>query len=79
MHGVYLSQLRLPKGAVISLIVRDGAPIDVLPTLRLERGDQLLVVAPEKLRGATERRLRAVNRGGALASWFGEGGAPADQ
>ena len=31
MHGVYLSQLRLPKGAVIALIVRGGSPIDVVP------------------------------------------------
>jgi cell volume regulation protein A len=76
MHGVYLSQLRLPKGAVIALIVRGGSPIDVSPALRLERGDQLLVVAPEQVRGATERRLRAVSRGGALASWFGERGGP---
>ncbi len=77
MHGVYLSQLRLPKGAVIALVVRGGEPVDVAPTLRLERNDQLLVVAPERVRSATERRLRAVSRGGALAGWFGDRGGPA--
>ncbi|GGM12421.1 potassium/proton antiporter [Nakamurella endophytica] len=74
MHGVYLSQLRLPAGAVIALLVRDEAPVDVTPTVRLQSGDQLLVVTPERLRTATERRLRAVSRGGALAGWFGERG-----
>lgn len=76
MHGVYLAQLRLPKGAVIALVVRNGEPVDVAPTLRLERNDQLLVVAPERVRSATERRLRAVSRGGALAGWFGDPDGP---
>ena len=44
------------------------------PNVRLQSGDQLLVVAPERVRAATETRLRAVGRGGALANWFGERG-----
>ena len=74
MHGVYLSQLRLPAGAVISLLLRDEQLIAVSPTLRLQAGDQMLIVAPERIRSATERRLRAVSRAGALAGWFGERG-----
>ena len=74
LHGVYVSQLRLPPGAVIALIVRDGSPVPVERTVRLQSGDQLLIVTPEKDREGTERRLRAVSRGGALASWFGERG-----
>ena len=74
MHGVYISQLRLPAPAVIALLLRDGEPIPVVPTVRLQSGDQLLIVAPEPVRSRTERRLRAVSRGGALAGWFGERG-----
>ena len=74
MHGVYMSQLRLPTPATISLLLRDGEPVHLTPNIRLQSGDQLLIVAPERVRAATERRLRAVGRGGALATWFGERG-----
>jgi cell volume regulation protein A len=43
------------------------------PETRLRRGDQLLVVTTSPARVATERRLRAVGRGGRLANWLGEG------
>ena len=78
MHGVYVSQLRLPAPAVIGLLLRNGEPVPVDPNIRLQSGDQLLVVAPERVRAATERRLRAVSRGGALATWFGERGNSLD-
>ncbi len=74
MHGVYVSQLRLPVPSTIGLLLRDGEPVTVSSTVRLQSGDQLLIVAPERVRAATERRLRAVGRGGALATWFGETG-----
>ncbi|MBM9466917.1 potassium/proton antiporter [Nakamurella leprariae] len=73
MHGVYVNELRLPAPAVVSLLVRDGRPVPVAPLVRLQAGDQLLVVAPEQVRAAVERRLRAVGRGGALAAWFQRG------
>ncbi len=78
MHGVYLSQLRLPSKAVVALVVRAGSPVAVEPTVRLQSGDQLLIVTPERLRVATERRLRAISRAGALATWFGERGDRTD-
>ena len=73
MHGVYLSPVAAAAGCG-DRVDRAGRLADRRRTrhVRLERGDQLLVVTPEKVRGATERRLRAVSRGGALASWFGE-------
>jgi cell volume regulation protein A len=73
LHGVYLTQLRLPEGAVVALLMRQGAPVQTDRTTRLQAGDQVLIVTPERVRTATERRLRAVARGGALARWFGEG------
>ena len=78
MHGVYISQLRLPVPATISLLMRNGEPVHLNPNIRLQSGDQLLIVAPEPVRAATERRLRAVGRGGPLATWFGDRGDRAD-
>ncbi|TKV60484.1 potassium/proton antiporter [Nakamurella flava] len=77
LHGVYVAQLRLPQSATIGLLLRNGEPMDILPTLRIQSGDQLLVLAPERVRSATEERLREVSSGGALARWFrtGPGGS----
>jgi cell volume regulation protein A len=74
MHGVYLSELRLPEGATVSLIVREGAGFTPGKSTRLQEGDQLLVVTTEQARDAVERRLRAVDRAGRLARWKGESG-----
>ena len=74
LHGVYLSELRLPAGASLSLIVRGAESFTPQKTSRLQEGDQLLVVATEKSRDAAERRLRAVDRAGRLARWRGESG-----
>jgi cell volume regulation protein A len=70
MHGVYLSQLRLPKSTTVALILREGVSLPVTPTTRLQTGDDLLIVAPQNVRGATEQRLRAVSRNGPLVGWF---------
>jgi cell volume regulation protein A len=74
MHGVYLSELRLPVGATVSLLVREGISHTPAPGSRLQVHDQLLVVATEKVRGETERRIRAVDRAGRFARWKGETG-----
>jgi cell volume regulation protein A len=66
----------LPPPTTIALLLRDGEPVTVTPNVRLQAGDQLLVVAPERVRTATEKRLRAIGRGGPLANWFGERGDP---
>jgi cell volume regulation protein A len=71
MHGVEIGELRLPPGASVSLIVRDGRTL--VPTERtvLRHADELLVVAPRKSREQTEDRLRAVSLRGRLAHWLG--------
>ncbi|MEC3977695.1 potassium/proton antiporter [Amycolatopsis sp. H20-H5] len=74
MHGVYLSELRLPGGATVSLVVRGGAGFTPQKTSRLQENDQLLVVTTAAVRDATEQRLRAVDRAGRLARWKGESG-----
>lgn len=74
LHGVYLTELRLPTGATVSLVVRDGAGFTPQSTTRLQEGDQLLVVTTAEDRVAAERRIRAVHRAGRLARWRGETG-----
>lgn len=70
MHGVEVGELRLPPGASVALIVRDGQ--SKVPTDRtvLRRGDDLLVVTPRKVKDRTEGRLRTVSKSGRLASWL---------
>jgi len=74
LHGVYVSELRLPSDASLTLLVRAGHSFVPLATTRLNRGDQLLVVTTIASREATMRRLRAVSRAGRLANWRGEAG-----
>lgn len=71
MHGVEVGELRLPHGASVSLVIREGE--SMVPERRtvLRRGDELLVVTPRKLRAQTDERLRAISRGGRLAQWLG--------
>lgn len=74
LHGVYLAELRLPKGASVSLIVRGGKGFTPQDSTRLQQRDQLLVVTTARVRDAAERRIRAVDRAGRLARWRGETG-----
>jgi potassium/hydrogen antiporter len=73
MHGVEISELRLPHGAAVTLVVREDKSFVPLPSTILQRGDELLVVATDQVRDRTEARLRAVGRGGKLAGWLGTG------
>ena len=74
LRGVYLRELRLPRGATVSLVVRDDEAFTPGGDTRLREGDQLLVVTTEQAREAAERRIRAVDRAGRLARWYGESG-----
>ncbi|ATO17259.1 potassium/proton antiporter [Micromonospora sp. WMMA2032] len=74
LAGVHVDELRLPVGAAVTLVLRDGVGFVPGPDTRLKVGDSLLIVATAGVRDATERRLRAVSRRGRLARWFGEYG-----
>ncbi|MFE2158553.1 potassium/proton antiporter [Streptomyces lydicus] len=74
MHGVEVGELRMPAGAAVTLVVRDGSSFVPAPSTVLRRGDELLVVATDPVRDAAERRLQAVSQGGKLAGWLGTGG-----
>jgi cell volume regulation protein A len=70
LHGVYVDELRLPPGAVLSLVVRDKEGQVPTRDTRLQTGDQLLIVATTDSRAAAEDRLRAVSKDGKLARWY---------
>lgn len=69
LHGVYVDELRLPRGAALSLVVRDEVSFVPDRDTRLQRGDELLLVATRAARNAAEERLRAVSEAGRLARW----------
>jgi cell volume regulation protein A len=71
LAGVHIDELRLPPGAVVTLVLRDGAGFVPQPRTRLRSGDSLLIVTTAEARDATEARLRAVGKRGRLARWLG--------
>jgi cell volume regulation protein A len=73
LRGVYLRELRLPRGATVSLVVREDEAFTPSGETRLRELDQLLVVATAGVRRATEERIRAVDAAGRLARWRGGG------
>jgi cell volume regulation protein A len=72
MHGVEVGELRLPKGASVSMVIRDGETLVPERRTVLRHGDDLLVVTPRRLREKTEERLRQVSAHGRLAQWLGQ-------
>lgn len=74
LSGVSVSELRLPPGSVITLILRDGQIFVPDKDTVLRANDHLLLATSNEGRTATERRLRAISRGGRLARWYGERG-----
>ncbi len=69
LHGVEVFELRLPAGANVTLLVRDGKGSVPLPNTPLRHGDQLLIVTTAEAHHAAESRVRAVDREGRLAGW----------
>ncbi|MFI7574211.1 potassium/proton antiporter [Micromonospora sp. NPDC049497] len=78
LAGVHVDELRLPLGASVTLVLRDGVGVVPGPDFRFKTGDSMLIVATDGVRDEVERRLRAVSRRGRLARWFGEYGEDRD-
>ena len=71
LAGVQVPELRLPKGANVTLIVRGGAGFVPSSTTVIRVGDELLVVTTARAAPAVERRIQAVSAQGRLAGWLG--------
>ncbi len=76
LHGIELFELRLPPGAEVTMVVRDGRTFVPDPQTVLRRGDHLLVVATVGTRTQAEGRMHAVDERGRLAGWSGLDAAP---
>ncbi len=79
LAGVHVDELRLPLGAAVTLVLRDGTGFVPQLDTRLRARDSLLIVATSDVRDATERRLRAVSRRGRLARWLSGYGDDRDE
>ena len=69
LAGVEIGELRLPEGALVTLVVRDGKGFVPTRMTRLRHRDEILVVTTRAVRDETEQRLIAISRGGRLAGW----------
>ncbi|WP_051208739.1 potassium/proton antiporter [Propionicicella superfundia] len=76
--GLEILELRLPRTAVVSLIIRDDEYIVPSPSTRIIAGDALLIVTSKQVRPATEERLRVLGYGGRLARWSQKVDIPED-
>jgi cell volume regulation protein A len=72
LNGVHLDELRLPVGAAVTMVTRDGKGFVPDRGTRLKSGDSLLIVATQDVRDATADRLTAVSERGLLARWLPE-------
>lgn len=70
LNGVTISELRLPRLAVVATIVRDGAALPVEGVTRIRAGDELLIVVPSRNRAQVEERFKRVSESGRLAHWL---------
>jgi cell volume regulation protein A len=69
LHGVEVSELRLPPGTNVTLIVRGRKSFVPSGKTTLNHDDQLLIIATVQTRLAAEQRLRQVSKDGRLAGW----------
>jgi len=70
MIGTFVTEVGLPEGAVIALIVRGDVAIVPDMHTRFRPGDRVLMVATEQSQVAAEERIRDVARRGRLARWL---------
>lgn len=77
LAGVDVSELRLPPGAAVSLVLRADRIFTPGPGTVLRAGDHVLVAAAHADRDAVEQRLQAVSEAGRLAGWYATLGAGA--
>jgi potassium/hydrogen antiporter len=70
LNGVHLDELRLPVGAAVTMVLRDGAGFVPERSTRLKTYDALLIVSTSEIRDQVEQRVEEVSRYGTLARWL---------
>ncbi|TYL49750.1 potassium/proton antiporter [Nocardioides sp. BGMRC 2183] len=76
LSGVEISELRLPAGATVALLVRGEEIVPAKGRMTLRAGDHIVIAAPESDTVRIEERLEAISHHGRLAGWYRE--EPAD-
>ena len=76
LAGVEVFELRLPPGANVTLVLREGGSFVPELETRLRTGDELLIVSPSDAVEAVHERLVAVSRAGRLAGWVPDPSGP---
>ena len=70
LAGVYVLEMGLPKGAVVSLVIRSGETLVPTEDTRIRPRDQLVVVSTEEAQIEVEKRIQLLSEGGRLARWY---------
>lgn len=70
LAGVEVAELRLPAGAVVTLLMRDGRLFVPSPSTALRAGDHALLATDRAHVPDIEERLRMVSQDGRLAGWY---------
>lgn len=73
LSGMYVDDLRLPRGAVASMVIRGDDVLVPDRATRLRENDQVLLAVRTDLLERTQRRLELIHEGGALARWVTSG------
>lgn len=73
LSGMYVSDLRLPRGVALSMLVREKKVSIPEGTTRLKAEDRLLLAVPAGVLVQTQNRLRLLSRHGHLARWIASG------
>ena len=69
LRGVEIGELRLPSGAAVALIVRQGDVFVPEGRMTLRGGDTVLIATAREAVPAVTRRLRLISDHGRLATW----------
>lgn len=70
LAGVEISELRLPQGSTVALLLRDKEIAAPAPTTMLRPHDHVLIAAPRAQHDAIEERLAQISAHGRLARWY---------
>lgn len=71
--GMYVADLRLPRGAVMSMLIRGKEILVPDGQVRLKAGDHMVLAVPDKLVERTQNRLELLAEHGGLARWVASG------
>lgn len=73
LAGMHISDLRLPRGVALSMLIREKQVTIPEGSTRLKADDRLLLAVPTTVLEQTQNRLRLLSEHGHLARWIASG------